>query len=439
MMKGNSCFRWLVLTIVFLSFVGCQKLSEEDEALQEPGIPLKIKARSSDAGKIDYPLYLYAFNEKGACTVSQTVASSSESIELSLPEGDYRIVAISGLSDSYDIPENPTIDDVITLKGVNGANVPLMIGKADVVIGHNKKSSLDITLGYAVAAVNVSLSNLPSDVSAVRFSLSPLYSSLSLGGTYGGKTVKMEADCKLNTENMWTAKTVYVFPGKESETVFSIVLTMKDGSVDTYGYTYAGIPEAGRPFNINGSYSGGFTVSGSVVGGNWGLPIDVRFDFGSNNLSEEEGSEDDEEAGDDIPDLPEVGEIWNGTIVAAINETTSLGTELLLLSLEEWEITTSEVEEVTDGYIVNDMDKWRLPTYDEALLLRKNFTGENRKALNERIAEYDDTLYGIDGEERYLCDKDGSYYSFIFSAGTSVTQAGNKRSYYVRLVKSILY
>jgi hypothetical protein len=58
--------------------------------------------------------------------------------------------------------------------------------------------------------------------------------------------------------------------------------------------------------------------------------------------------------------------------------------------------------------------------------------------LNERIAEYDSELYGLaNGEkERYLCLKNGEFYSFQFRAGTGTTVAGEKRSYYVRLVKS---
>lgn len=440
MMKGDTYFRWLIFSAICLLFVSCQKLSEEDEALSNPGIPLKIKARSSGSGGITYPLYLYAFNEKGTCAAFQTVESADDSVELSLQKGDYRVVAVAGLSDSYDIPEKPSVDDVISLTGTAGAGTPLMIGKADVAVEAAKKSTLDITLGYAVAAVNVSLSNLPADVSSVRFSLSPLHSTLSLNGEYGGVSVKMETACRLDTGNVWSAKTVYIFPGKENETVFSIVLTMKDGTSNTYGYTYGGIPEAGRPFNIKGSYSGGITVSGNIIGGDWGTPVDVKFDFGSANQSDGDDVEDDGYGSEeDGADLPEVGTIWNGAIVAAVTENSSLETEMLLLSLEEWDIDTSQVEDVTGSYSVNGISGWRLPTYEEAVILRSAFTGENRRKLNERIAEYDDTLYGIDGEERYLCDKSGSYYSFIFSVGTSITQAGNKRTYYTRLVKNISY
>ena len=88
------------------------------------------------------------------------------------------------------------------------------------------------------------------------------------------------------------------------------------------------------------------------------------------------------------------------------------------------------------GYSVNGMSGWRLPTHDEAKVLRSNFNGDKRAALNERIADYDGMLLGVDGEERYLCDKSSVYYSFKFAEKTTISKAGEKRSYYIRLVKT---
>ena len=439
-MKSNVFYiRWLLCAAVWFFFSACQQLLEEDHSQSGTEASLKIQTRSAATDGISYPLYLYAFNEKGNCVASQTIVSSEEDIELSLIEGDYRIVAVAGLSDAYDVPEKPNIDEVITLEGTAGADTPLMIGKADVTVKSTRESTLDITLSYVVAAVNVSLSNLPSEVSAVEFILSPLHSTFSFEGEYGGASGKLETACQLDTENVWTAEPVYIFPGKGSETVFTIVLVMKNGTTNTYGYTYSGIPEAGRAFNIEGSYAGGITIGGNVVGGDWGAPVEVKFEFGSTGQLEGDDEEEGEgDMGGSLSEVPEVGSIWNGTIVAAVNEKDSETVELLLLSLEEWDITTSQVEELAGSYSVDDMTDWHLPTYDEAIVLRNTFSGDNRRELNDRISEYDDTLYGIDGEEHYLCVKEGAYYSFLFSGGTSITQAGTKRTYYTRLVKTLL-
>lgn len=431
MMKKVFIIRWLLTATICILFVSCQKFPEDNDSLSESETPVIIKTRSVGSTSINYPLYLYAFNDTGKCAASQTIESADEPMELSLANGSYRIVAVSGTSESYDIPENPTTDDVITLNG--SSETPLMIGKADITIENTEEATLNITLAYAVAAVNVSLENLPSNVSAVRFSLSPLYSTLSLGGEYGGTSIKMETDCKLDTSNVWSSKTAYIFPGKDKETVFSIVLIKKDGSSNTYGYTYAGTPEIGRPFNITGNYSGGITISGNVIGSDWGAPIEVNFDFGATSQTEKEENE---ETSTELSELPEVGSIWNGSIVAAINKSDEKEAELFLLSLEEWDVKTSQIKEVTDSYEVNGMSNWRLPTYEEALVLRNNYSGDGRITLNDRIKEYDNSLYGLDGEERYLCNKDGTYYSFIFSGETTISPAGTQRSYYVRLVRT---
>ena len=88
------------------------------------------------------------------------------------------------------------------------------------------------------------------------------------------------------------------------------------------------------------------------------------------------------------------------------------------------------------GYSVNGISGWRLPTRDEAIVLRSRFSGDNRLEINKLIAEYDDTLWHIDADERYLCMKGDLYYSFKFTGGTSITKAGDKTVHYVRLVKT---
>lgn len=431
MTKVSMLCKWLLVAAICLPFSACQSLLEEDSQTAD-SCSLAVETRSAGTSEVLYPLYLYAFSEKGACTASQVIEGEEELMELTLPAGNYQIIAISGVSNVYSMPESPSLDDVITLEGA--ADTPLMVGKADVTVGGSSEESLVITLSYAVAALNVALKNIPSDVAAVSFSLSPLHSSWSFGGSYGGNSQKVEVPCSLDTENIWSSKTCYLFPGKGAETTFSIVLDKKDGSRSIYGYTYSGIPEAGRPFNVGGNYSGGVTVGGSFIGGDWGTAIEVEFDFGAaTQTDEEDGSEEPEV---DLSGLPEVGSIWQGSIVAAVGEADDAGVDLLLMTLDEWEATTSQVEDVISGYSVNDISDWRLPTYDEAKTLRGSYSGDNRTALNERISEYDSSLYGLDGEERYLCDKEGVYYSFIFKGGTTISQAGTKRTYYVRLVKT---
>ena len=433
----------------------CQQLPEGDGWMSESGEKtLKVKVRSAGDAEIVYPLYLYAFTSKGKLVASQTIVGAEDNMALPLTKGDFQIVALSGASDDYQLPESPELDDAIVLSATDGANTPLMVGRANVEVGDAEESSVQITLTYVVAALNVKLKDIPSNVSKVQLALSPLHSSLSMGGEYGGNSQKVKVDCLLVSEGVWAAKTTYIFPGNAKETVFSIYFKTDDGTEVTYGYTYQGVPEANHLFNVTGSYAGGVIVGGNFDVTDWEGSIDVEFEFGAEMVPDDDEEDKTDESDDEEPEVklegvPEVGTIWNDMIVVDMGEADETGVDLLLMSLDEWDAYVSDADAVVDGYSVNGITGWRLPTHEEATLLRNRFCGNNLRELNELIEEYNqennlegnDALWGLaDGdEERYLCLKNGAYYTFRFVAGTQIREAGEKRSYYVRLVKSYRY
>ena len=433
---------WSMLALLSCGVCSCQQLPEDDVEMNEEKVKevkdLKVNVRSAGQAEIVYPLYLYAFDSKKKLVTSQTLKSEEQNVSLSLTKGDFQIVAVSGASNAYKIPENPTLDDVILLDNVKGADTPLMMGRANVEITNAAESTVQLTLSYVVAALNVKLKDVPSNVEAVQVSVSPLYGAVSMGGEYGESSRKVKVECTevSEGEGVWSAKTAYIFPGSASETDFSIYFRTDDGEEVTYGYTFKGAPKANYLFNVTGSYAGGIIVGGNFDVTDWEGAIDVEFEFGSTTTPGDD--EDDEDYGNEDVDLtgvPEIGTIWNGTIVANMGEADDTGVDLLLLTLDEWDSTTAEISELMSGYSVNGISQWRLPTYDEVQVLKARFSGNNRMELNELIGEYDETLWPVDGDERYLCTKNGAYYTFKFAGGTSVTQAG-KKSYYVRLVKT---
>ena len=427
----------IILALLGCWFViSCQQVPNDDEWLSEEEMkPLKIKVRSAENVEIAYPLYLYAFDKNGKLAASQTIDDKEKDMALSLTDDEYQIVALSGVTDDYQLPKDLTLEGEIKLSNIEGADAPLMVGRADVGGSRNEGTMAEIALSYVVAQLNVVLKNVPADVSTVQLSISPLYSSLSMGGEYGGDVQKVKVNCTLGEDGVWSAQPTYIFPGSAAETTFSVSFKKEDGTELTYGYTYQGKPEANHPFNIIGSYAEGVIVGGSFEISGWEEAIDVEFTFGANvvpGVDEEEP----EEPEIDLTNVPEIGTIWNDAIVADIGEADETGVDLLLLSLDEWDATTSQVSDVIEGYSINGISDWRLPTHEEAALLRARFSGDSRLELNDLIEEYDSSLYGVDGEERYLCTKNDVYYSFKFAGGTTTTKAGEKRSYYVRLVKT---
>ena len=427
----------IILALLGCWFViSCQQIPNDDEWFSEETKPLKVKVRSAENVEIAYPLYLYAFDKNGKLAASQTIVDEGKDMALSLTDDEYQVVALSGVTDDYQLPKDLTLEGEIKLSNIEGADAPLMVGRADVGGSRNEGTMAEIALSYVVAQLNVVLKNVPADVSTVQLSISPLYSSLSMGGEYGGDVQKVKVNCTLGEDGVWSAQPTYIFPGSAAETTFSVSFKKEDGTELTYGYTYQGKPEANHPFNITGSYAEGVIVGGSFEISGWEEAIDVEFTFGANVVPDKEG-EDEEEPEIDMTNVPEVGTIWNDMIVVDIGEADEDGVDLLLMSLDEWKSDTLNVVDIPTGYSVNGISGWNLPTYDEATTIRARFSNDARLELNDIIKQYDSQLVGLsaDSNDRYLCLKNGKYYSFSFAPKTNISPA-KKRSYYVRLVKT---
>ena len=430
-MKWLNVCKWLFITAICLVFTDCQQMVDEEEWTENEGT-LKVKARSLSSGEVVYPLRVYAFSSDHHCVASQMIESEDVSVKLQLPPDKYRIVLFAGGEDAYIFPNEADWQGEVRMKDSDGAVVPLMVGMADVHVSAESESKVELTLVNMVSAIDVELTNLPHDVASVTMTMSSFYRSMSMGGEYGDGSYSLEVDCVLDTANVWRAKTCYVFPSSTPDIVFSFRIKMKNGQEVTYGYTWGEKMEANSPYHIRGKFASGITLEGMLNVQGWNEDENVEFEFGDQSPSDEE--EEQPEAGQ--LSLPEVGTIWNGAIVASVGESDETGADLLLMSLDEWNVDVSQVADLETGYSVDGISGWRLPTNEEAQLLRSTFNGDSRIGLNEIIADYDSDLVGVDGEERYLCTKSGTCYSFVFTAGTTITKAGTKRSYYSRLVKT---
>lgn len=435
-MKLNLSSRWLLLVAICCLCVCCQQLPDELET-GEVGT-LNVKTRSADEEAIAYPLNIYAFSEDGDCVVLQTVKDEEESVKLSLPAGKYKVVAIAGYSDDYQMPSEPKLDDVIQMTGEAGAGVPLMVGKADVTVGADREKKLEMELSYAVTAIDIILSNVPSDVMEVSATLSSFHSSMDMNGEYKDTDYTLNFNCSLNTGNQWLSKTRYVFPGSGSKVTLSITMKLKNKEERTYGYVWKDIPEAGQPYHLKGEYSDGFSLTGSFIVTGWNEAEDVKFYFGTASSPDDEPEED---GGEDKPDvdlsgIPEVGDVWNGALIIKVGEADETGVDVLLMSLDEWFAMCYQVEGLLSEYTVNGISGWRLPTYDEAKWFKDTYGGNNLEILNGYIEAYNSGLVKLNIEERYLCMKADVYYTFSFQNGKNRAKAGKEPTYSARLVKS---
>lgn len=429
--------------LFLLLFTACQRILEEDLWELEDMKEMMVVTRS--ASGISYPMTLYAFSShEGRLVGTVTASSESESLMLHLPNGNYRLVVIAGIEDCI-IPEAPILTSSIALPESNRIAQPLQMGSADIHVTEN--ATANITLYNQVAALALSLTDMPENVTEVYVSLSSLYTTLAFDGTMqgsGSTTVNLSK----KEDGTWSTPLFYTLPGSSPKLVLSITTESSTGK-QTYGYTHSTTLEGNTPYTLTGSYSEGFAVNGSITLAGWNAAKEITFSFGA-NISGEEDEEENES--DDIEtvivkSIPTAGKIWNNHFIAAMQDVTSTSAELLLLSQKEWTGVTSATHEETpdmakdfvNTYIEDGLEGWHIPTRDEAKLMRTTIGLETLDKTNSVLSANAISPLATGDDEvgdkvRYLCDD--ATFTFAWD-NTSVSKVGTKRTYHLRVVKRL--
>lgn len=455
----------LILLSLMMLLASCERLalpSQNEASADAPDrYHLTVRTRSI-SDDIQYPVLIYAFDANGKCAMQQTIESETTPLSLALPYGKYHIVAISK-SEGYTFPAStPTLTSLIAMASESHtSSLPLQMGEADVNLTSDNQS-VSIIVSYQVASLNIQLSAIPQDVHTVTLSVGQQYSAINMGGEYSSKA---NAEVTLKREgNIWTSGDVYVFPGANTQTVFSISLTDGQGT-STYGYTYSSPLQPGTPYRLSGTYTNDMlTLSGSLSSKGWGTPIELTFAFGSNNTSDPssgpEGGEDKKD--EDIPaegvsEFPVAGTFWNGHLVACVLDSDGSvlspilysavsSATLILLSLQEWNDVysansdnPSEARAITSRYKEGDLGGWDMPTSFEAKILQNLYYGDNLEALNKTLLSAGGapiTYLKDNGEYwRFLCED--ATYTFAWKDGGGTSKAGAKTAYMLRAVRRV--
>ena len=409
---------------------------------------LSVITRSATNNELRYPLRIFAFDENGQFKSEKVVNSSDESVKMNLAEGKYRLVAIAG-SDGYDMPADIALSSYITARKGNFSNTELAIGRADVVV--SGVSSATIQMSLQVACVDINLEGLAEDVSAVSVNISKQSRSVSFDGAFGtGENTTIECRCE---NGVWKTGKVYVFPSATSPTVVSISTT-DDSGVHSYGYTYSTGLKAGQPYQLNGTFSSGVMVDGTIEYSGWKNETVIDFSFGpginetGGETSGGSSSDNQTSAEISVSSIPKAGTVLNGHVVASVSNATATSADVMLLSLAEWNKVSSAVSEtnpteassIASEYSEYGMSGWRVPTKEEATTLKSLYGGENLYIINNVFESAGGTVVTATeengGNARYLCDS--SKYTFTFNgSSSSITQAGATVKYRLRLVKTV--
>ncbi|MDY4464046.1 MAG: hypothetical protein SPE31_06935 [Prevotella sp.] len=430
---------YAVFTLAVIT--SCQTIADED--ITDPGRPsetgrhkVNVVTRSAAASaSLVYPITVNAISPTGDIVDSQKIESSADKLALSLPEGDYTLVATAGgrsFPDGY-------------------STHPTMTGKTAVRVSGSAVSA-NIIMGYAVSRLDISLAGLPSTVTAATVTLAPLHGGLTEAAEYSGEG-QATIPLSRGADGIWTTGTVYVMPSSKAETVMTVTISREGEAATAYGIAYHEGLKAAVPYIFKGVFSDdendGIEITGSLSCADWDDTVEGEFSFGpsgSNAFGGSTGGSSD--AGIiNVGAMPEAGDICGGHIVAMVDDDGNA----LLMSTTEWDGLTSAYNEtdpdvaarIAGSYQEDDMSEWRIPTSDEAASLMSRWGGEQADVLNATL-----TAAGLSpltlkeqstgNNARYLCSD--ATQTFSFAAGAKMAAAGRTvKTYRLRLMKSVRY
>lgn len=437
---------FLLALLTCIICTSCEKVELDDiDGTTEGTTKVKILTRSTNGESAVLPLMIYAFDlNTGYLANCISIESESDSPVLSLSPGNYQVVALS-FSNVCSVDSPNEIEDFLQLPEENYIDEPLKMGSATVNVTSN--TTANITLYNQVCAIDISLSDIPSDVTDVNVTLSFLYNAITFSGNLlgnGATTVRLTRD----SNGVWNAPRFYILPNKNNRLTLSISTTSPVGE-QTYGYTYNGKLEANTPYAIKGSYSNGFSVNGVVNLAGWNNPQQINFHFGSTNTPNDSPSEPTEDDMQEytVASIPTAGTLWENHFVAAVLDATATSAELILLSTAEWTDITSAFHadtptmatDIASSYIEGEIREWSLPTREEAKLMRSTIGLGLLSKTNSVLASNSIPPLASGEQEdgnkvRYLCDE--AAYTYAWDSSTT-SKSGSKRTYHLRLIKRI--
>lgn len=441
-MKNYSKLLPVITMMSALSLTSCFSPAEDNvDTIDNTSATTRLKVTTrAVTGEAAYPILVIAYDESGTLRGQQTIRSEGEEISLKLNEGAYHITAISGQS-NYAEPSNYDQKSVyISIPTTGYAELPLMMGGADVVLT-SSTAKVNVIMTYRVASLAFSLADVPSDVTAVSVGVSQQYKAIDMSGTFSGSST---ANVKCSKKgDLWTSEQVYLLPGTGSSTTLTLSLTNAEGQT-SYSYELSEPLEDAVPYTIQGTYveSTAPYITGVITIEGWQQERTIDFEFGSGSSG---GSGGTTTQYVEVNSIPEQCDKWEGHIVALVENATETEADVLLLGLKEFtgvyapaaEGHEGDMSAIAEAYSESNIKDWTVPTEEQARSLKKQYGG-NFEELNIIIeglqGDFLD-VYTSSNNARYLCEEGTK--TFNFAANGSITTAGTSTKYRLRLVKKI--
>ena len=427
--------RWyyLLMLCVLTSCLSPITLDDEDSAGDSAEVQRSVTVLTRSASTIQYPLTLYVFDaDKGVLKASLTQYSEADELALQLPAGDYRMVALAGVGEC-DVPTTPKLTDIITAPSSGLFASSLQMGSASVSI--TQHTTMSIALHNQLAAISISLGDIPAEATSASVHLSPIASGVTFSGEHTATTtvrVPLAQD-----DDRWSAPLFYTLPS--GAPLHLTVSATTPSKVYSYGYTLSHSLRPNTPYVISGGLSEGMMSNGAMSLDGWNEVEQITFSF-SDVGTDTMGIDDDIF---EVEALPEVGTLWNGYFVVAHADSDDDIDRMLLLSTTEWRGVTSATHETTPSmaadiastYAEGALSGWRIPTRTEVRRMCAASGDAALDATNEYLTTHGVAPLSTGDNVRYLCDE--ASYSFRWDSDGRSTVVGSKRTYHLRLVRTV--
>ena len=424
----------LTLMSSALLLVACQQIDLGDKnkevAAQDGTYSVKITSKSGEPGAdIPKPLTVYAVNADGLVDSKASVTDEeATSVNLSLLSGDFTFYAIAGAdAGNDDVPAN----NIITAENGYFTN-PIMRCEQNATIDDDME--LPLTLSYAVAAVDVTLSNIPADVKAMSVKIGSLRESLNIEGEYAGTTTATFNLEKQSDGTTWKSATAYVFPSVSAPTTLTITQTMTHDSKQSYSASYNAKLLAGTPYHFSGT---GTSISNheltiNVTKEGWDSAIEEELVLTPIGAGDGTGSIDTDGETYLVSEMPtDAGTLLDGKYVLAYVD----GDNGLLYAKQD--CTSDDISEYKEG----DITGWSIPTLEQYNMI-KTAVGKvtNLSSIIDIANNATSAAKKYKYNDYYYCDNLEKAFSWNSTANNGEVAVGNSgKTYHLRLVKEVTF
>ena len=371
-----------VLAAVFciLCLSACEKeiVSEKSVETVEGNSQLMLTTRTGDPSpETVAQSRVYIFSATGSCVRMLSTTESSVTAE-NLAAGTYTLYAVGGDDlTKFTLPDQADATAESVIQVAEGKTMgDLLMTTATVTLQEGEERNQNLAMIRKVFCLeNITIRQVPADVTAVEVALEPIYTKVKLDGTMVDETAQQRFALTSGNDGTWSNTTEHMlFPSKGNPSI--VVYFTRGNSTKSYAYTASAAIEANHHFTIEGTYTEaqGVSLMGVITGAEWGEDRTITFDFNETNVV----SEDNNGGGNNNPsgDAPTVGGTYDGYYVVSVNADQK--TAVLLAkndvnytgnnnnTQEQWLVVlNTAMSTLAKPSGASEESQWRIPTFAE--------------------------------------------------------------------------